>query len=171
MSQTRRLAAILAADVAGDSRLMGADEEGTLERLKALRRELLDPKIVEHHGRTVKTTGDGLLVEFASVVDVVRCAVEVQQGMAERNSGGGAENRIEPRIGINLGDVIVEPDDIYGDGVNIAARIEALAEAGGLFVSNTVYDHVRDRLPFVFEDLGEQQVKNIARPVRVYRVR
>ena len=171
MSQTRRLAAILAADVAGYSRLMGADEEGTLERLKALRRELLDPKIAEHRGRIVKTTGDGLLVEFASVVDAVRCAVEVQQAMAERNTGVAADNRIELRIGINLGDVIVEGDDLYGDGVNIAARVEALADAGGVFVSNTVYDHVRDRLPFTFEDLGEQQVKNIARPVRVYRVR
>jgi TolB-like protein/class 3 adenylate cyclase len=171
MSQTRRLAAILAADVAGYSRLMGADEEGTLERLKALRRELLDPRIAAHHGRIVKTTGDGLLVEFASVVDAVRCAVEVQQAMAERNSGVEADDRIELRIGINLGDVIVEGDDLYGDGVNIAARIEALADAGGVFVSNTVHDHVRDRLPFVFEDLGEQQVKNITRPVRVYRVR
>src|SRR5271169_1472913 len=171
MSQTRRLAAILAADVAGYSRLMGADEEGTLERLKALRRELLDPKIAEHHGRIVKTTGDGLLVEFASVVDAVRCAGAVQQAMPERDTGVAADSRIELRIGINLGDVIVEGDDLYGDGVNIAARIEALADAGGVFVSNTVHDHVRDRLPFVFEDLGEQQVKNIARPVRVYRVR
>jgi adenylate cyclase len=171
MSQTRRLAAILAADVAGYSRLMGADEEGTLERLKALRRELVDPKITEHHGRIVKTTGDGLLVEFASVVDAVRCAVAVQQAMPERDTGVAADNRIELRIGINLGDVIVEGDDLYGDGVNIAARIEALADAGGVFVSNTVHDHVRDRLPFLFEDLGEQQVKNIARPVRVYRVR
>jgi adenylate cyclase len=150
---------------------MGADEEGTHERLRALRHELLDPKIAEHRGRIVKTTGDGMLVEFASVVDAVRCAVEVQQAMPERNTGAAADNRIELRIGINLGDVIVEPDDLYGDGVNIAARIEALADAGGVFVSNTVYDHVRDRLPFVFEDLGEQQVKNIARPVRVYRVR
>src|SRR5277367_1965451 len=171
MSQTRRLAAILAADVAGYSRLMGADEEGTHERLKALRHELIDPKITEHHGRIVKTTGDGMLVEFASVVDAVRCAVEVQQAMPERNTGVSADKRIELRIGINLGDVIVEGDDLYGDGVNIAARIEALADAGGVFVSNTVHDHVRDRLPFVFEDLGEQQVKNIARPVRVYRVR
>ena len=171
MSQTRRLAAILAADVAGYSRLMGADEEGTLERLKTLRRELLDPKISEHRGRIVKTTGDGLLVEFASVVDAVRCAVAVQQAMPERNTSVAADDRIELRIGINLGDVIVEGDDLYGDGVNIAARIEALADPGGVFVSNTVHDHVRDRLPFVFEDLGEQQVKNIARPVRVYRVR
>jgi TolB-like protein len=171
MIATRRLAAILAADVAGYSRLMGADEEGTLERLKALRRELLDPKIAEHHGRIVKTTGDGMLVEFASVVDAVRCAVEVQREMLERNTSDAADYRIELRIGINLGDVIVEGDDLYGDGVNIAARIEALADAGGVFVSNTVHDHVRDRLPFLFEDLGEQQVKNIARPVRVYRVR
>jgi adenylate cyclase len=171
MSQTRRLAAILAADVAGYSRLMGADEEGTLERLKALRRELLDPKIVEHRGRIVKTTGDGLLVEFASVVDAVRCAAAVQQAMPERNTGVGADRCIKLRIGINLGDVIVEGDDLYGDGVNIAARIEALADAGGVLVSNTVHDHVRDRVPFVFEDLGEQQVKNITRPVHVYRVR
>ena len=167
----RRLAAILAADVAGYSRLMGADEEGTLERLKALRRELLDPKIAEHRGRIVKTTGDGMLVEFASVVDAVRCAVAVQQAMPERETGVGADSRIELRIGINLGDVIVEGDDLYGDGVNIAARIEALADAGGILVSNTVHDQVRDRLPFLFEDLGEHQVKNIARPVRVYRVR
>jgi TolB-like protein len=150
---------------------MGVDEEGTLERLKAHRRELIDPKIAEHHGRIVKTTGDGVLVEFASVVDAVRCAVEMQQAMSERNTGVAADNRIELRIGINLGDVIVEGDDLYGDGVNIAAPVEALADAGGVFVSNTVHDHVRDRLPFVFEDLGEQQVKNIARPVRVYRVR
>jgi adenylate cyclase len=171
MTATRRLAAILAADVAGYSRLMGADEEGTHERLKALRHELVDPKIAEHRGRIVKTTGDGVLVEFPSVVDAVRCAVAVQQAMPERNTSVAAEKRIELRIGINLGDVIVEPDDIYGDGVNIAARIEALADPGGVFVSNTVYDQVRDRLPFAFEDLGEQQVKNIARPVRVYRVR
>jgi adenylate cyclase len=170
MNQTRRLAAILAADVVGYSRLMGADEEGTLERLKTLRRELVDPKFAEHHGRIVKTTGDGLLLEFASVVDAVRCAVEVQQAIAERNTGVAADARIEWRIGINLGDVIVEGDDLYGDGVNIAARVEALANPGGVFVSNTVYEHVRARLPFVFEDLGEQQVKNIARRVRVYRV-
>jgi len=171
MTAIRRLAAILAADVSGYSRLMGADEEGTLERLKALRCELIDPKIAEYKGRIVKTTGDGMLVEFASVVDTVRCAVEVQQSMAERDSGIAADSRIELRIGINLGDVIVEGDDLFGDGVNIAARIESLADPGGVFVSNTVYDHVRDRLPFGFDDLGEQQVKNIARPVRVYRVR
>src|SRR5207253_6225536 len=132
--------------------------------------ELLDPKIAEHHGRIVKTTGDGLLVEFASVVDAVRCAVAVQQAMPERETGVAADNRIELRIGINLGDVIVEGDDLYGDGVNIAARIEALADPGSVVISNTVHDQVRDRLPFVFEDLGEQQVKNIARPVRVYRL-
>jgi len=171
MSQTRRLAAILAADVAGYSRLMGADEEGTLERLKALRSELFDPKFAEHRGRIVKTTGDGLLVEFASVVDAVRCAVEVQQAMSERDTDVAADSRIELRICINLGDVIVEGGDLYGDGVNIAARIEALADPGGVFVSDTVHDQVRDRLTFLFEDLGEQQVKNIARPVRVYRVR
>ena len=171
MNQTRRLTAILAADVAGYSRLMGVDEEGTLERLKALRRELVDPKIAEHHGRLVKTTGDGLLVEFPSVVDAVRCAVEVQHAMPERNTGVGTDNRIELRIGINVGDVIVEGNDLYGDGVNIAARIEALADAGGVLVSNTVHDQVRDRLPFVFQDLGERQVKNIVRPVRVFRVR
>jgi adenylate cyclase len=138
MTAIRRLAAILAADVAGYSRLMGVDEEGTLERLKALRRELVDPKIAEHHGRIVKTSGDGMLVEFASVVDAVRSAVEIQQAMAERNTGIGADDRIELRIGINLGDVIVEGDDLYGDGVNIAARIETLADPGGVFVSNTV---------------------------------
>jgi adenylate cyclase len=131
MSQTRRLAAILAADVAGYSRLMGEDEEGTLAALKAIRRELSDPKVKEHRGRIVKTTGDGLLLEFASVVDAVRCAVEVQLAMPERNTGVEGDNRIELRIGINLGDVIVEGDDLYGEGVNIAARIEALADAVG----------------------------------------
>jgi adenylate cyclase len=170
MSQSRRLAAILAADVVGYSLLMGADEEGTLERLKALRGDLIDPKIAQHHGRLVKTTGDGLLVEFASVIDAVRCAAEVQQAVPEWNTEVPADLRIELRIGINLGDVIADGDDLYGDGVNIAARIEALADAGGVFVSGTVYDQVRDRLPFVFEDRGEQQVKNIARPVRVYRL-
>src|SRR6202043_1928717 len=138
----------------------------------SLRRELVDPKITEHHGRTVYTAGDGMLVEFPSVVDAVRCAVEMQRGMVvERNTGVRPDNRIELRVGINLGDVIVEGDDLFGDGVNIAARIEALADAGGVFVSNTVHDQVRDRLPFLFEDLGEQQVKNIARPVRVYKFR
>src|SRR5438094_277257 len=164
----RRLAAILAADVAGYSRLMGADEEGTHERLKALRRELVDPKIAEHHGRIVKTTGDGMLVEFASVVDAVRCAVAVQQAMAERDTGVAVESRIELRIGINLGDVIVEGDDLYGDGVNVAARLETLADPGGICVSRVVRDQVRDKLDFAFDDRGEQQVKNIVRAVRVF---
>ena len=170
ISVVRRLAAVLAADVAGYSRLMGRNEEGTLERLMAHRHAVVDPKIAEHHGRIVKTTGDGILAEFVSVVDAVRCAVEMQRGMAERNSGVPIGERLDFRVGINLTDVIVAGDDIYGDGVNVAARVEALADAGGVFVSNTVYDHVRDRLPFVFEDLGEQQVKNIARPVRIYRI-
>jgi TolB-like protein/class 3 adenylate cyclase len=170
MPPVRRLTAILAADVAGYSRLMGADEEGTHERLKAHLRELIEPKIAEHRGRVVKNTGDGFLAEFASVVDAVRCAVEMQRGMAERNAGAPAESRIEFRVGVNLGDVIAEADDIFGDGVNVAARLENLAEPGGLLISNTVHDHVRDRLPFAFEDLGEHQVKNIARPVHVYRV-
>jgi adenylate cyclase len=170
MSQTRRLAAILAADVAGYSRLMGADEEGTLERLKALRRELLDPRIAEHRGRIVKTTGDGLLVEFASVVDAVRCAVEVQQGMADRNAQVPEARRIEFRMGINLGDIIRDGRDIYGDGVNVTARLEALAEPGGICVSRVVHDQVRDKLDLAFEDMGEQQVKNITRPVHVWRL-
>jgi TolB-like protein/class 3 adenylate cyclase len=167
----RRLAAVLAADVVGYSRLMGADEEGTLARLKALRRELADPKIKEHRGRIVKTTGDGLLIEFASVVDAVRCAVEVQREMGERNTDVPPDGRIEFRMGINLGDIIKDGRDIYGDGVNIAARLEALAEPGGICVSRVVRDQVRDKLAFSFEDLGEQQVKNIARPIRVHRIR
>jgi TolB-like protein/class 3 adenylate cyclase len=166
----RRLAAILAADVAGYSRLMGSDEEGTLAALKALRRELADPKIKEHRGRVVKTTGDGLLIEFASVVDAVRCAVEVQREMAERNAGVPPDRRIEFRMGINLGDIIKDGRDIHGDGVNVAARLEALAEPGGICVSRVVRHQVRDKLAFSFEDMGEQQVKNIARPVRVYRI-
>ena len=170
MSQTRRLAAILAADVVGYSRLMGADEEGTLAELKAIRREVADPKIKEHRGRIVKTTGDGLLLEFASVVDAVRCAVEVQREMGERNAELPPDHRIEFRMGINLGDIIKDGRDIYGDGVNVAARLEALAEPGGICVSRVVRDQVRDKLDFAFEDLGEQQVKNIARPIRAYRV-
>ena len=171
MSQTRRLAAILAADVAGYSRLMGADEEGTLAALKTIRQELSDPKVKEHRGRIVKTTGDGLLVEFASVLDAVRCAVEVQQGMAARNAEVPEGRRIEFRIGINLGDVIRDGRDIFGDGVNVAARLEALAEPGGICVSRVVRDQVRDRLDYTFEDMGERQVKNIARPLRVYTLR
>jgi len=170
MSQTRRLAAILAADVAGYSRLMGADEEGTLEALKAIRRELSDPKVKEHRGRIVNTTGDGLLIEFSSVVDAVRCAVEVQHAMAERNVDVPPDRRIELRMGINLGDIIKDGRDIFGDGVNVAARLEALAKPGGICVSRVVRDQVRDKLAFSFEDMGEQQVKNIARPVHVYRV-
>jgi adenylate cyclase len=166
----RRLTAILAADVAGYSRLMGADEEETLARLKAHRRELVDPSIGEHRGRIVKTTGDGLLVEFASVVDAVRCAVEIQDEMAKRNADVPPDRRIEFRIGINVGDIILDESDIFGDGVNVAARLEALAEPGGICVSRMARDQVRDRLALSFEDMGEQQVKNIARPVRAYRV-
>jgi class 3 adenylate cyclase len=157
--------------VAGYSRLMGADEEGTHERLKAYRRQLIDPKISDHQGRVVKTTGDGLLAEFASVVDAVRCAAEVQRGMVDREPEMPDERRIEFRIGINLGDVIAEGDDLFGDGVNVAARLEALAEPGGIWISRTVRDQIRDKLPYAFEDLGEQSVKNIARPVRVYALR
>jgi len=166
----RRMAAILAADVAGYSRLMGADEEGTLARLKAHRRELLDPKVAEHHGRIVKTTGDGVLVEFGSVVDAVRCAIDVQRGMAERNAGEPEGSRIDVRIGINLGDIIIDTDDIHGDGVNIAARLEALAEPGGICISQTVLDHARGKFAFDVEDGGAQALKNIAQPVHVYRV-
>jgi TolB-like protein/class 3 adenylate cyclase/Flp pilus assembly protein TadD len=171
MSQTRRLAAILAADVAGYSRLMGDDEEGTHERLKAHIRELVDPKIEEHHGRTVKNTGDGFLAEFPSVVDAVRCAVAIQRGMVERNADTPEDKRISFRIGVNLGDVIVEDHDVFGNGVNIAARLEALVEPGGICVSRVVRDQTRDRLPYSFEDMGEQRFKNIARPVRVYWLR
>jgi adenylate cyclase len=168
MASTRRLAAILAADVVGYSRLMGDDEEGTHERLRAHLRELVEPKIKEHRGRTVKNTGDGLLAEFPSVLDAARCAVEVQRGMIDREHDVRAERRISLRIGINLDDVIIEEHDIFGDGVNIAARLEGLAAPGSICVSGTVRDHIGDRLPYAFEDLGEQSVKNIARPVRVY---
>jgi adenylate cyclase len=166
----RRLAAILAADVAGYSRLMGEDEEGTLAGLKAHRRAVFDPKITEHRGRIVKTTGDGTLVEFASVVDAVRCAVDIQREMAERNADVPAELRIEFRVGLNVGDIIIDDKDIYGDGVNIAARLESLAAPGGICVSRAVRDQVRDKLDFSFEDMGEQQVKNIARPIRTHRI-
>jgi TolB-like protein/class 3 adenylate cyclase len=171
MTAARRLAAILAADVAGYSRLMGRDEEGTHERLKAHLQELVNPKIGEHRGRIVKNTGDGFLVEFASVVDAVRCAVEIQRGMPEREPVVPEERRIGFRMGINVGDVIAEEHDIFGDGVNVAARLEGLAEPGGICISRMVRDQIRDKLPYQFEDLGEQSVKNIARPVRVYALR
>jgi adenylate cyclase len=164
----RRLAAVLVADVAGYSRLMERDEEGTHQRLSTLQQELIDPTIREFQGRFIKNTGDGALVEFASVVDAVRCAVAIQRRVFERNTDVPNDRRIEFRIGVNLGDVIVEPRDIYGDGVNIAARLEALADPGGLCISHTAYDQVRDKVPFGFEDKGEQSVKNITRPVRVY---
>ena len=166
----RKLAAIFAGDVAGYSRLMGVDEEGTLHQLKAHRKDLVDPKITEHRGHIVKTTGDGMLVEFVSVVDAVRCAVEIQRGMLGRNVDVPADRRIEFRIGINVGDIISDDNDIYGDGVNVAARLEALAEPGGIFVSRNVHDQVRDKLSFGFEDMGEQMVKNIARPIGIHRV-
>jgi TolB-like protein/class 3 adenylate cyclase/Tfp pilus assembly protein PilF len=171
MAATRRLAAILAADVAGYSRLMGADEEGTHERLKAHLVELVDPKISEHHGRIVKNTGDGVLAEFASVVDAVRCATEVQAGMTERNATAPPDNRIEFRIGIHQGDVVVEDHDIFGDAVNVAARLEALAEPGGICVSARVRGDAVGKLDLAFEDMGQQALKNIARPIRVYAVR
>src|SRR6201981_2204170 len=170
-STRRRLAAILAADVTGYSRLMGEDEEGAQRRLKAHCRELVDPKIAEHRGRIVKNTGDGLLAEFPSVVDAVRCAVEIQRGMIEREPDLPEDRRIRFRIGVNLGDVIVEEHDIFGDGVNVAARLEALAEPGGICVSGTVRDQVRDKLPYPLEEMGEQHVKNIARPVQVFALR
>jgi TolB-like protein len=167
----RRLTAILAVDVAGYSRLMGADEEGTLTKLKAHRRALVDPKITEHRGRIVKTTGDGMLVEFASVVDAVRCAVEVQRAMAERNAEVPQDKRIEFRVGINVGDIIIDGGDIFGDGVNVAARLEGLAEPGGICVSARAQEDARGKVDLAFEDLGEQQLKNISQPLRVFRVR
>ena len=166
----RRLAAILAADVAGYSRLMERDEAGTLARLRALRRDLIDPKIAEHKGRIVKTTGDGILIEFPSVVEAVACAVAVQREMAVSNDATAEDERIRFRIGINSGDVIVEDSDIHGDGVNIAARLEGIAEPGGVCISAIVHDQVQGRLECAFEDIGEQSLKNLARPVRVYRV-
>jgi len=165
----RRLAAIMAADVVGYSRLIRADEEGTLAALKALRVDLIDPKIAEHHGRIVKLMGDGMLTEFASVVDAVRAAVEMQQAVAERNANLTKGEHIEFRVGVNMGDVVIDGDDIHGDGVNVAARLEGLADPGGICVSGSVYDQVRDRIDLVFNDLGEQEVKNIDRPVRVWR--
>jgi len=166
----RRLVAILAADVVGYSRLMGEDEGGTLERLKALRKELVQPKITERKGRIVKLMGDGLLAEFPSVVEAVQCAVDIQQSMIRREPNLPVEQRLKLRVGINLGDVIVEGSDIYGDGVNVAARLEALADPGGICISGTVFDHVKSKVELKFEDLGEQQVKNIRQPVRVHRI-
>jgi len=166
----RRLAAIVAADVAGYSRLIEADEEGTLGRLRVLRAEIIDPKIADHKGRIVKTTGDGLLVEFASVVDALRSAAEVQAAMAESNAVLPTDRRIEFRIGIHQGDIVVEDGDIFGDGVNVAARLEGLAEPGGICVSARVQEDAAGRLDIAFEDMGEQALKNITRPVRTYRV-
>src|SRR6516225_5654253 len=170
MPAVRRLAAILAADVAGYSRLMGADEEGTHEQLKAHRRELIDPKIAAHRGRIVKTTGDGMLVEFASTVDALRCAAAIQTAMVERNAAARPEKRIELRIGVHRGDVIVEDGDIFGDGVNIAARLEGLAMPGGVCVSARVQEDVAGKVDLAFADIGEQRLKNISRPVRAYRL-
>src|SRR5712691_3023491 len=167
----RRLTAIFAGDVAGYSRLMGADEEGTLKRLNAHRREFLEPKIAEHRGRIVKRTGDGVLIEFGSAVDAARCAVEIQRGMAERNTETPADKRMELRVGIHVGDIIIEDGDIFGDGVNIAARLESIAQPGGICISDDAYRQVRGKLNVNFQDSGEQELKNIARPVRVYQLR
>ena len=171
MTATRRLAAILAADVAGYSRLIGADESGTLQALKAIRAELIDPTIASHNGRLVKTTGDGLLVQFGSVVEALQCATMVQAGMAERKSMVPVDKRIEFRIGVHQGDVVLEDDDIFGDAVNVAARLESLAEPGGICVSARVRGDASGKLDLPFEDIGQQQLKNIARPLRVFRIR
>ncbi len=167
----RRLAAILAADMVGFSRLMEADEAGTLGQLKAVRAEIIDPRLGEHHGRIVKTTGDGLLVEFASVAGAVHCAVEIQEALAERNANVAEDRRILFRIGINLGEIIIEGDDIYGNGVNVAARLEGLAEPGGICISGTVYEQIERILNLRYDDMGEQRVKNISKPIRGYSVR
>lgn len=167
----RRLAAVLAADVAGYSRLMGVDEEGTLAQLKGLRLSVIDPKIAEHRGRIVKTTGDGALVEFASAVDATRCAMEIQRDMAERNAAIPEDRRVEFRIGINVGDIIIDEGDIYGDGVNIAARVESLASPRGICLSDNAYQQIKGKLTLEVSDMGEQQLKNIAQPMRVYSVR
>ena len=172
MGETRKLAAILAADVVGYTRLAGADEDRTLARLRALRSDLIDPTVAVHHGRVVKRTGDGALIEFRSVVDAVRCAIEVQQGMAERNAGVSQDRRIEFRIGVHLGDVVEETDgDLMGDGVNAAARLEGLAEPGGVCLSEDAWRQVRDKLKEAFIDLGEKALKNVARPMRVFALR
>jgi adenylate cyclase len=167
----RRLAAILAADVAGSCRLIGVDEEGTLAQLKALRKTLFDPKVTNHRGRIIKNTGDGALVEFGSVVDAVRGAVEIQRGMAEQNIDVPQVKRIEFRIGIHVGDIIIEDDDIFGDGVNIAARLEGIAEPGGVSISDDVHRQIRGKVDITFEDMGSQSLKNIAEPMRVWRAR
>jgi class 3 adenylate cyclase len=166
----RRLAAILAADVAGYSRLMGADEEGTLAQLKGHQRELVDPKIADHRGRIVKTTGDGMLIEFSSVVEALQCAVEVQRGMIERNAEVPQEKRIEFRVGINIGDIIEESGDIFGDGVNVAARLERIADRGGICISRQALEQVEGKLALTFRELGRQNLKNIARPIEIYAV-
>src|SRR5579863_4561659 len=166
----RRLAAILSADVVGYSRLMGIDEAGTLSRLKALRRELIDPTIAAHSGRIVKLMGDGALVEFASAVDAVACAIKIQELVRERFAGRPEEHSIQFRMGINIGDVIIEGEDIYGDGVNIAARLEGIAEAGGLSISEDAWRQIKGKIAVDFVDIGEKEFKNIARPVRVYRL-
>jgi class 3 adenylate cyclase len=166
----RRLVAILAADVVGYSRLMERDEAGTLAALKTRRKEVLRPLVAKHQGRIFKVTGDGVLVQFASAVNAVQCAVDLQHGMAAANGGLSEDCRIALRIGVNLGDVMVEGNDLYGDGVNIAARLEALAEEGGILVSGTAYDHIKNNIKVRFDDLGTQTLKNIAEPVRIYRV-
>src|SRR5271166_5503727 len=169
MTETRKLAAILAADVVGYSRLAGADEDRTLARLRALRSDVVDPTIAVHKGHVVKRTGDGVLVEFRSVVEAVRCAVEIQNAMVERNAGVPAERRIDFRIGVHLGDVVEESDgDLMGDGVNIAARLEGIAKPGAICLSEDAYRQVRARLDMAITDLGPKQLKNIAEPVRVY---
>src|ERR1700722_172984 len=167
----RRLAAVLAADVAGYSRLMGRDEERTLANLKSFRKKLVDPAIAAHRGRIVKTTGDGMLVEFASAVDAARCAVEVQRGMAGQNADVPQDLRIEFRIGIHVGDIIIDDNDIFGDGVNIAARLEGIAEPGGICISDDAYRQIRGKVDIAFEDMGSQTLKNIAEPMRVWRMR
>src|SRR5580698_11269499 len=166
----RRLAAILAADVAGYSRLIEADEEGTLSRLKALRAEVINPRIAGHHGRIVKTTGDGMLVEFASAVDAARCAIEVQREMARQNADVSPELRIEFRIGIHVGDIIIDDNDIFGHGVNIAARLEGIADPGGVCISDDAHRQIRGKIEIAFDDIGEQALKNITEPMRAWHI-
>ncbi len=167
----RRLAAIMAADMVGYSRLMEADESGTLSKFKALRAELIDPNINQHHGRIVKTTGDGFLVEFSSAAEAVQCAVEIQRAMSERNESVSPHNRVEFRFGINIGEIIIEGEDIYGNGVNVAARLEEMSEPGGVYISGTVYEQIENILNLRYEDMGERQVKNISKPIHGYSVR